>query len=318
MLLQLRAKKNTTFASNFPFRVSKEQKLDNYLIPGIVTSMFLWGLSWPSNKVLAGFCSAINFTVYRYIVVVLTMLILLPLTKTSYKISKKGIVDFVTSGLLLALYSYFLFVGLRKGTAGAGGVLVTIMNPIIAYIMVSISKKRKPSQKEFLGLGLGLVAGLILLKVWEKDSVLSNGGNLYFLAAATIWSLMSLFTAKGSRYGSSLTFSLWQYLVTLLCLLPFTDFAEMGRAIHITNHLFWLNLIFASSIVTAIATTVFFFTTTRLGAERASTFIFLVPFAAAISSRVLLEEVIHWNTIVGGLIGITAVYIMNKKKKALH
>jgi drug/metabolite transporter (DMT)-like permease len=90
---------------------------------------------------------------------------------------------------------------------------------------------------------------------------------------------------------------------------------EARLAIHINDPIFWLNLVFSSAIVTAIATTVYFYATTRLGAEKASSFIFLVPLAAALSSWLLLGEHIMPHTIVGGVLGIAAVYTINKKKK---
>jgi drug/metabolite transporter (DMT)-like permease len=301
---------------DYPFDMRQNKEADNYLAIGMVASMFLWGLSWPSGKVLARYCSAVNFTVYRYIFVVITMLVLLPVMGFSFRIKRKGAPVFIVSGALLAVYSYFFFLGIKNGYAGAGGVLVTTLNPIMAYMLGMALNKKLPSGGELTGLVLGIAAGLILLRIWDNTHALLNSGNLYFLLAAATWAIMSKFTARGATYGSSMGFSLWQYIITLLCLLPFTDFKEMGAAIHLADNLFWLNLLFGSVIVTAIATTIYFYTTTRLGAEKASSFIFLVPLAAAISSWMLLGEKILFNTAVGGVLGMTAVYMMNRKKKA--
>ncbi|MCF8449394.1 MAG: DMT family transporter [Taibaiella sp.] len=286
----------------------------NVLVSGIVFSMFLWGLSWPSGKVLTGYCTVINFSVYRYILVVLTMVVLLLSLRISFRIRNKGIPALLISGVLLAAYSFFFFKGLKTGSAGAGGVLVTIMNPIMAYTIGLLLSKRLPSRNESIGLALGITAGCVLLKLWDNTAALLDSGNLYFLLAAFTWAVMSKFTAKGAQHGSSIGFSTWQYLITLLCLLPFTDFQEMNAAMSIKDKVFWLNLVFSSVIVTAGATTVYFYTTTRLGAEKASSFIFLVPLCAAISSWLLLGEHIMLHTMVGGVLGIAAVYIINKRK----
>jgi hypothetical protein len=42
--------------------------------------------------------------------------------KTSLKVKKEGWLAIIASGLLLALYSFMFFQGLKKGAAGAGGV----------------------------------------------------------------------------------------------------------------------------------------------------------------------------------------------------
>lgn len=286
---------------------------DKHLIAGIIISMFLWGLSWPSNKVLSHYCTVVNFTVYRYFIVVLTMVLVVLFLGGGFRIKKKAVPDFIISGLLLALYSYLFFQGLKNGAPGAGGVLVTTLNPIMAYTLNIFIKRKLPSRNEATGLVLGIVAGSILLQMWNNTRLLDSG-NLYFLLAALTWAVMSKFTAKGSMHGSSISFSLWQYLVTLLCLLPLANFAEMRAALHIKDAAFWLNLVFSSAIVTTMATTIYFYSTTRLGAEKASSFIFLVPLAAAMSSWLMLGEQIKVHTAVGGILGITAVYFINKKR----
>ena len=290
---------------------------DKLLIGGIVISMFLWGLSWPSGKVLSGYCSVMVFSVCRYIMVVLAMLVLMLLTRNSLKIAKRGIPALIASGLLLALYSYSYYMGIKNGAPGAGGVLVTTLNPIAAYSIGILISRKRPSRNETLGLVLGALAGCILLRLWENTHAVFESGNIYFLLASLTWAVMSKFTSKGATYGSSLGFSLWQYMVTLLCFLPFLPVKEFISAIHITAPLFLINLVFTSAIVTSLATTIYFYSTTRLGAEKASSFIFLVPLAAAVSSWLLLGEHILPHTIIGGILGIAAVFMINKKKAVI-
>ncbi len=281
----------------------------------IIISMFLWGLSWPSGKVLSRYCSVVNFSVYRYILVIATLFISLPFMGVSLRVRKAGIPMFVMSGILLSVYSYFFFVGIKLGTPGAGGVLVTTLNPIIAYAIGAALARKIPGRKDILGLALGLAACCVLLKAWDPASTVSDSGNIYFLLAAFTWAVMSKFTAKGAQYGSSMGFSLWQYIVTLACLTPLVNIQEFAAVFQVRDPVFWLNLIFGSVIVTAAATTMFFYSTTRIGAERASSFIFLVPLCAALSSFLFLGEQIHLNTAVGGGLGIGAVYLINKKTK---
>lgn len=285
------------------------------LLIAIIFSMFLWGLSWPSGKVLSRYCSAVNFSVYRYILVIATLLIALPFMGVSLRIRKAGIPMFIVSGILLSVYSYFFFVGIKLGSPGAGGVLVTTLNPIIAYAIGTALSRKIPGSKDILGLVLGMAACCVLLKVWDPNSSIADSGNLYFLLAAFTWAVMSKFTSKGAQYGTSMGFSLWQYIVTLACLTPLVNVPEFAAVFQIKDPIFWLNLFFGSVIVTAIATTMFFYSTTRIGAERASSFIFLVPLCAALSSFLFLGEQIHLHTAVGGVLGIGAVYLINIKTK---
>lgn len=281
----------------------------------MLISMVFWGLSWPSAKVISAYSNPIVLTAYRYSLVFLTLLPILFFLKIPLKISKKGIPFVLISGFMLAFYSYLMFLGLTKGTAGTGGVLVTTLNPIMAYCLSIIIAKKKPNTNETIGLILGLLAGCVLLKIWVSFDVLFNSGNLYFLASALIWSIMSRFTAKSNEYGSPFSFSLWMYFVTLLSLVPFIDYTSLKATFEIREMKFWGNVFFGGAIVTSLATTIYFYATSKLGSAKASSFIFLVPFSAALSSFLLLGEKLEIHTIIGGLMGISAVYMIQRKVK---
>jgi len=280
----------------------------------MVISMCLWGISWSAGKYLTQFCSPVNFVVYRYSIATVTLLLMLFATTTKVKIKKAGIPGVLFSGMLLALYGYFFCKGLKTGYAGAGGVLVTTLNPIMAYLIGIILSKNLPTRNETLGLVLGAVAGSVLLQVWDKPGQIFDSSNLYFLLAALTWASMSQITSRGHLYGASLSFSFWQYSVTFACMIPFMDFHELSQVIYIRSAMFWTDLLFMATIVTTVATTMFFYTTTRLGAGKGSSFIFLVPFAAALSAWLFLGEHILPHTIIGGMLGMVAVYYTINKK----
>ncbi len=297
-----------------PSGMQNKQITEKTLVIGIIISMFFWGLGWPSGKVLSHFTSPVNFSVYRYILVATTLSIVLLASGMSFRIMRAGIPIVIISGVLLAAYSYFFVKGLQLGAAGAGGVLVTTLNPIVAYTVGIFLNRKLPSRNEAIGLVLGLIAGVVLLQLWSNAHNIFESGNIFFLLSAFTWAIMSKFTSKGAHYGSSMGFSFWQYVVTLLCLMPLMNVQEAMAVPHITSPMFWGNLFFGAVVVTTLATTVYFYTTTRLGAEKASSFIFLVPLAAAVSSWLILGEKIMLHTIIGGLLGMVAVYMINKKK----
>ncbi len=279
----------------------------------MLISMVFWGLSWPSVKVVSAYSDPIVLTAYRYSIVFLTLIPILLFLKIPLKIKKKGIPFVLISGFLLAIYSYMMFLGLKKGTAGAGGVLVTTLNPLMAYFLSMLIARKKPNINETIGLVLGLIAGCVLLKIWGSFDLLFNSGNLYFLASALLWSIMSRFTAKSSVYGSPFSFSLWMYLVTFLSLFPFLDFSSLKATFEIRELRFWGNVFFGGAIVTSLATTIYFYATSKLGSAKASSFIFLVPFSAAVSSFILLDEELEFHTLIGGVLGIAAVYMIQRK-----
>jgi drug/metabolite transporter (DMT)-like permease len=282
---------------------------------GMLASMFCWGISWPVGKILVSYGIPENITFLRFFMTFISLLFLLLVIKENLSITKKGVVTLLTASGLMTIYGYLFIAGLNHGKAGAGGVLVTTLNPIITYAITMLLTLRPPSLKETIGLMVGLVAGSVLLKIWSNGSTIFDTGNLYFLAATFTWAILSRFTAMSSRYGSPLSFSLWMYGLCSFAMFFFTEKNSTLAVLQNGDIKFWVVLIFSSTITTSLATTFYFYATTKIGANKASGFLFLVPFSAAIGSWIILEEVPLWNTIAGGVLGIAAVYILNRKER---
>lgn len=290
-------------------------KLDKkqWLIVGIVLSMMMWGISWPSAKVLSRYGQPIEIAFIRFLFTFIGVFILLKGIRTPLAITKKGLSSLTVASMLMAFYSMLFFSGIKKGMPGAGGVLVTTTSPIVAFLLGALLARRKLVSKEIIGLIIGLIAGTFLLRLWSNYDHVFESGNLFFLASTVVWAVLSRFTSNSYKYGSALAFSLWMYLLCIVWLSFFVDFHHILQILQHGDSLFWFNMLFNAVLNTGIATTIFFYGTSILGAEKTSSFIYIVPFAASISAFLFLGEIIHWNTLVGGLLGLSAVWVINKK-----
>jgi drug/metabolite transporter (DMT)-like permease len=292
-----------------------ERSTDNKLfVVGMILSMTCWGISWTSGKILTGYGDPLTISFLRFALTFVSLLLLLPLMKEKLTISNRGIRDLLISSGLISIYTFLFFKGVSVGKAGAGGVLVTVLNPIIVYAITLALARRKPTRNESIGLLLGLAAGVVLLKLVTEADEIFKAGNIYFLLAAFSWAVLSRFTSKAGKYGSSLSFSLWMYGIGTGVMFLFAGARSTVETFQKSDAMFWGNLFFSATITTSLATTFYFVATSRIGASKASSFIFMVPFSAAIGSWIFLGEVIEIHTIIGGLLGIAAVYILNKKE----
>jgi drug/metabolite transporter (DMT)-like permease len=293
--------------------VNNEKQGEQFFIWGMVLSMTCWGFSWSSGKVLSAYGDPLTISFVRFIFTFGSLFFILLFLKDSFTIKRTGSLDLIIASILLTIYTWLFFKGLETGKAGAGGVLVTVLNPIIAYAITLVLSRRRPTKNESLGLVLGLIAGIVLLKIFDSPENVFSAGNIFFVAAAVVWALLSRFTARAGRHGSSVSFSFWLYGLSSLILILLTGTSSVVKVMENGDKLFWWNLFFSSTITTSLATTFYFVATARVGASRASSFIFLVPFSAALGSWLFLDENIEIHTIIGGLLGIAAVYILNKR-----
>jgi drug/metabolite transporter (DMT)-like permease len=286
---------------------------DKLFLLGMIVSMTCWGFSWTSGKILSYYGDPLTISFLRFALTFVSLVFILVLMKEKMSVSKAGFMDLAIAAALISLYTYLFFKGVSIGKAGAGGVLVTVLNPILTYAITLVLARRKPTRNEFLGLGLGLLAGVILLKLTTEAEEIFKAGNIYFLFAALSWSLLSRFTAKAARYGSSVAFSFWMYGIGTGIMLLFCGIDSTVATVTNGDITFWGNLFFSATITTSLATTFYFVATSKIGASKASSFIFMVPFSAALGSWIFLGEVIEPHTIIGGILGIAAVYILNRK-----
>jgi len=76
---------------------------------------------------------------------------------------------------------------------------------------------------------------------------------------------------------------------------------------------FWVALLYLAVLGQSVATTIFFMASGKLGSQKTSSFMFLVPIFALLSAWLILNEPIELHIVVGGFISMLAVYFINKK-----
>ena len=295
--------------------MEQEKTQNKVFLWGMILSMTCWGFSWTAGKVMTGYGTPMTISFIRFGCTFISLVPLLPLLKAKFTIQRKGIFDLVVAAAMISLYTFLFFKGLVTGKAGAGGVLVTVLNPIVSYGIMLVLARRRPTQTETIGLLLGAIAGIILTRIFTEPTSMLQAGNIYFLCASFSWAILSLFTSRSSRYGEPVSFSFLMYFISTIIMLFVAGITPVMETFRQSDTKFWLNMFFSSTITTSLATTFYFFATARIGASRASSFIFLVPFSAAIGSWIFLGEQPEWHTIVGGMLGVAAVLVLNRKPR---
>lgn len=286
-----------------------------WLYPALALSMVVWGIAWPSAKALSAYSNPIHIAAIRFCFTAVGVFIILKAIKVDLTIQQKGWKWLFIGGCLMAFYSYLFFTGLKFGLPGEGGILVTTMTPVVSYFIALIIQKRKPNTLETLALLVGLIAAFFLLHVWTHAEAIFKSGNLFLLLSCLVWAFLSRITANAAQYGSPLAFTWWMYVfcaIILSFMNPFSMTLDLIQ--HKATSNFWWNMVFNGVLNTGVATTIFFYVTSKIGAAKTSMFIYIVPFAAAISSAIVFQEKLQWYSVVGGCLGIAAVFIINAKR----
>ncbi|TGK05299.1 DMT family transporter [Leptospira langatensis] len=278
----------------------------------LVVAMISWGFAWPSAKSIVSSEPAIVIVFWRFLATALSLVPILIWRKDSILLpDRKAVTQVLLGGILYTIYNQFFLLGLSQGLAGAGGVLVTTMNPILTYIMVHAFQRKLPGPKELFGLCIGLLGGFLLLKIWEGDwTLLFQSGNVYFLLCAFSWAILSMNSHSAGQKISPMVYSFYVFAVGTFIDF-FLAFPYDLKGVFDNGLNFWIQLLYLSVISTTFGTTVYFYASSRLGSRTASSFIFLVPVTALLGSWVFLGEVPSLSTLLGGLLAIGSVFILN-------
>lgn len=282
----------------------------------ILLAMTAWGASWTSAKLIAHVAAPEVLIFWRFLFTFISFIPVMIIFKKSLRLKSEYLIPVILGSIFIITYNKFFFWGLQNGLAGAGGVLVTTLNPILTFLFTILFFKRRISGREVLGLILGFAGGSILLEVWTINlDRLFMSGNAYFLFASTAWALLTITSEKSKADLSPLIFSF--YVFGLSALLGFFLALPYGIGDVLTEGwLFWLNILYLSVFATTFATTIYFAASGRLGSQRASSYIFLVPTSAVLISWIFLNEEPQLSTIIGGIIAISAVYLINVRPRA--
>ena len=280
----------------------------------MIFAMITWGYSWVGAKILGPYGHVTVKIFLRFFLAALALIPILIKYHATFKINKKGLLFILWNSISLGAYNYFYFKSTQIGLAGAGGVLVTTLNPILTFLFVYFVFDRKTTKlKDIIGLIIGLIGGSIIIRIWDMDTnLMIQSGNLYFILASCSWVSVTIASQKAKDQIHFLTYSFWSFLITSILVLPFCKIEEIDK---ITNYgyIFWINMFLLSIVVMSFANTMYFFASSKIGAIKASSYAFVVPLTAIIFSKIILNEQVLFSTALGGMLSISAIYLINKK-----
>ena len=277
----------------------------------MVFAMIFWGASWISTKVLTNYINEYELVFLRMGICFITLFPIIYFFKFSFKLDIKSFFLILIASLVLTSYSISMFIGLKHGSAGFGGALVTTLIPINTFIIVAILSRKTISLKHSFALLLGAFGVLNMLNIWNFNlNEIFSKDTLYFLLSSILWPILTIITAKASKIHA-FVFTFYTYIISSVVLILFFVDTSIFERVVAFDFIFWFNLFVITILSTTFATSIYFIGATKLGTKEVSSFIFLVPATALIIGAIFLGEKITLNTVIGTVFTIIAIYILN-------
>jgi len=274
--------------------------------------MFFWGAGWPALKVLTYDLSFEVVSFWRFFLMIFAFFPILYLFGKPLKIELKTLYYVIPSAILNVLFMIFAFIGVQKGLAGSGGVIITTLSPVLTFILVSLVFKKHPPKIQIIGLLIGFAGGLIMLKV---TALHFNGAEFYFFLCAFVWAVLTLISQRSHTVVHPIHYSFYIAVVATLIFfviaLPHNIMAVTDQGIK-----FWSALLYLAIFGQTIATTIFFIASGKLGSAQASSYMFLVPLFALLTSWVFLGERTQWHIVLGGSVTVIGLIMINYSQRS--
>ena len=280
-------------------------------------AMISWGIAWTNAKIVSDYFSYTNLVFLRYLSSFIFLLPILYYRRDKFKTpSFKTSINILSISLLFYIYNISFFLGTSLGSAGLGGVFVTTTNPIIAFLIISIIS-RAINKYQILGIMIGGIGGCIILDIFNLGfNAFNVSGNIYFIICSITWGIITVMMTYGQKQYDSFSYIFLCYFITAIIssflIIP-SELFEFSRY----ESRFIINFFFVSIGAMCFGTSIYMYSTPRLGPVQTSVFIFTVPFIAMGTAYIFLNEAITSEVVLGGILAILSVYIVNLDKSTI-
>ena len=277
----------------------------------MLLSMFFWGGGWTALKILTYNLPMDVIIFWRFFLMSLAFIPIIYYFKIPLKPNFGALKFIVGSSILNIAFMVSSFLGIKYGYAGAGSVIITTFSPIMTFLLVAVLFRSRLQTRQYFGLLLGLIGGYILLEL-NDFSLFLNSSNLYFLLCALIWAGVTVLSQHSQKHIHPIHYSFAISLIATFVTFLYAKNSDLLAVFH-QGAAFWTALIYLAVFGQTIATTIFFISSGRLGSEKTSSYMFLVPLFALFSAWLILDEPMQLHIIIGGAISMLAVYFINKR-----
>lgn len=282
----------------------------------LILAMLLWGGGWSALKILTQTLSVDVIVFWRFFIMSLSFLPILYFLKIPLVINSANFKYVAGSSVFNIAFMVFSFLGIKYGYAGSGSVIITTLSPVMTFLLVALIFRKRLANIQYFGLAIGMLGGAIMLEINDM-SLFFSSSNAYFLLCALVWAALTLLSQHSQKHIHPIHYS---FLISVVASVVTFFYAFSWELLSVFEQgwSFWISLLYLAVLGQSVATTIFFVASGKLGSEKTSSFMFLVPVFALFIAWLILDEALELHILLGGAISTIAVFFINKKKNNLQ
>lgn len=281
-------------------------------------TVFIWGTTFISTKLLLKSFSATEILFFRLALAFIVLSLISP-RWIRFKSMKEELL-FMAAGLC-GVTAFFMLqnIALTYTLASNVGVLLSVSPFFTAILSYFFLKDEELHANFFIGFAVSIV-GISLISFSGSYILKINPlGDVLTILAAVTWAIYSILLRKISDQpytNLQITHRVVTYgLVFLLpMLIPFEFQLDLARFSSISN---LANMLFLGIGASALAFVTWNYALSVLGAVKTSAYIYAVPVITVTASALLLQERITGVALAGVILILLGLYLSERKKSFL-
>ncbi|MCK5635995.1 MAG: DMT family transporter [Thermoplasmatales archaeon] len=283
----------------------------------MIVAIVVWAFAFPFIKIGLRELSFINLAIMRFFVVCCAFLLIRLLQKKRFpKIQKKDVIPIFILGFSgVIVYHIGLNYGEQFISPGTASLIIATI-PIQIIILASIFLKEKIGLIKILGIIIALL-GVLVISIWGKKDASLEINYILGAVAVLIAALMgAIYTIAGKklldRY-SGLSLTVYAILFGSIGLIPFINMSlfEQVSKMSING---WFAILFLGLCSTVIGYVIWYVALKIKTASELGVYLYAIPVLSTIFSFFIFKEGITLMFIIGGLLVITGLVIVNRKR----
>ncbi|MBS3935548.1 MAG: DMT family transporter [Sulfuritalea sp.] len=292
----------------------------------LVITAVIWGGTWVAARYAVQEVAPLGVAVWRFFFAAASLLLLVVWRYGRlpglYRKELLLVIGLGASGIFL--YNLFFLYGMQHITAGRGALVVAI-TPVITLLAAAWLLREGMNVQKAIGSVLAFFGCLTVIGQGNPFTPFVGRvgpGELLILGCALMWSIYTLIGRLGTqslaqRKLGALVMTAYASCAGFLMLLATALFDNPAQLAPHYSPASWGAILFLGLLGTTLGFTWFSAAVQKIGAQRASIFINLVPVAAVLQGALLLGERIDLSALIGGALVIAGVLLLQRPARQL-
>lgn len=275
----------------------------------------IWGGMYVVVKVVVAIIPPLELVWMRYLVAIITLLLISIIKKLSWRIYKRDLFLLIIIGIVgntISIVTQEIGTSLSSAQMGA---IITSATPAFMVIFARILLKERLTLIKGISVSLATIGVLLIIGNREIDMSYSIGG-ISLLIAALTWALMSVLLKRVPKNYSPIVVTAYSILVSIILLTPFV----LGRLDELnvskmSQPTIWGGVLYLGIISTALAFILWNRGLQLLNASSGGLFFFFQPLVGTFLGWLLLGERLGGTFWIGAFLIIGGVLIAIRGEK---